>query len=116
MLEPLLAQRIENPLAPGLSPDNPAQAGSLFGDFLSRTITLALVIAAVVFVFFLIIGGIRWITSSGDKTRLEGAKGTITNAIIGIIIVFSVFAVAMLIEGFFNVKILQINFDDLKIK
>lgn len=115
-MKSLLAQRIENPLAPKLSPTSSQGAEVLFGDIISRLITIALVVAAIVFIFFLIIGGIRWITSSGDKARLEGAKGTITNAIIGIIIVFSVFAVAMLIEGFFNVKILQINLGDLKIK
>src|SRR3972149_6495798 len=40
-------------------------------------ITAVLIIAAVVFFFILVIGGIRWITSGGDKANTEAASGQI---------------------------------------
>ena len=47
-----------------------------------------LVLAVLLCLFFLIIGGIRWITSGGDKAKLESARGTITAALIGLIVSF----------------------------
>ncbi len=40
--------------------------------------------------FFIAWGGVRWITSGGDKNKVESARKTITFSIIGlIVIVFS---------------------------
>ena len=50
--------------------------------------TLLFIIATIVALFFLIFGGIRWITSGGDKTQLETARNTILAAAIGLVLVF----------------------------
>jgi hypothetical protein len=69
-------------------------------------IQVALIVAAVVALIFLIIGGIKWITSGGDKTAVEGARNTITAALIGLVIVFAAWAIIKLIETFFGTSIL----------
>ena len=53
----------------------------------------------------LVIGGVRWITSGGDKAQTESARNQITAAIIGLIVVFAAWAVANLIELFFGVDL-----------
>src|SRR5581483_2901447 len=63
----------------------------------SGAITLALVVAAVIFFFMLVIGGIRWILSGGDKGQTEAARSQITAALIGLVIVFAAWAIATLI-------------------
>ena len=73
---------------------------------IQAAITFALVIAAVVFFFMLVIGGIKWITSGGDKTQTEGARNQITAALIGLVIVFAAWAIIRLIGTFFGFNIL----------
>lgn len=82
---------------------------SFFQGLLSTLVTAALIIAGVVFFFMLLIGGISYITSSGDKTALEAAQGRIRNAFVGLIITFSAFAIVKLLEGIFTIKILTID-------
>ena len=48
-------------------------------------------------VIFLIMGGIRYITSGGDKEGAEAARSMITNAIIGFIVVLGAFAIRTVI-------------------
>lgn len=73
--------------------------------FVSAAITLALVIAAIIFFFMLVIGGIKWIMSGGDKAQTEGARNQITAALVGLVIVFAAWAIAQLIGTFFGIKI-----------
>lgn len=54
---------------------------------------------------FLLIGGIRWIASGGDKAAAESARGTLTAAIIGLIIVLATWAIVNIIEGMFGINI-----------
>ena len=75
----------------------------------SAAVILILVIAALVFFFMLIFGGIKYITSGGDKAQTEAARGTITAALIGLVIVFSAWAIITLINAFFGIDILSLD-------
>lgn len=79
-------------------------------ELLSWLITAIILIAGLIFFFMLIIGGLRWILSGGDKAATESARGQITAALIGLIIVFSAWAIAQLISGVFQVNILNLDF------
>ena len=72
-------------------------------------IQMILIVAALVALVFLIVGGIKWITSGGDKTAVESARGTITSALIGLLIVFAAWAIIRLIEYFFGLAILDLK-------
>lgn len=48
-------------------------------------------IGALLSVIFLMWGGIRWITSRGDRAAVESAKKTVTYAIIGLVVVAGAF-------------------------
>lgn len=72
----------------------------------AAVIQFALIAAAIIAFFFLIFGGIKWITSGGDKEATAGAQSMITAAVIGLAIVFAVWAVMALIETFFGISIL----------
>lgn len=85
-------------------------------SFIPNLITLLLVAGALIFLFMLIWGAIQWISSSGDKQALEGARGRITNAIIGIVILFAAFAIINLVELFFGIKILTLDISPLVIQ
>ena len=83
-----------------------------FNKLLPNLIGLAFVIGVLIFVAIIIVGAIQWIISGGDKGGIESAKSKITNAVIGIIILFALFAIITVVENFFGVEILtlQVNF------
>lgn len=68
-----------------------------------RNIFNILLVAAVLLsLFFLIYGGIKWITSGGDKGKVDAARGTVTAAIVGLIIAFLSFTIISMINYFFG--------------
>lgn len=86
-----------------------------FQTFLPKLLTLGLIIGILIFFFIMIIGAIQWISSGGDKNALEEAKHKITNALIGIVILFSIFAILKVIENFFGISILTLDIGSLVI-
>jgi hypothetical protein len=76
---------------------------------ISGAIRLAVVIAAIVFFFILVIGGVRWIASGGDKAQTEAARNQITAALVGLVIVFAAWAIVALINVFFHVNIFSLT-------
>jgi len=64
-----------------------------------------LVVAFIAAFVFLLIGGVRWILAGGDEKAVAGARGTITAALIGLVIVLVAYAIIRLVEIFFNVNI-----------
>lgn len=78
-----------------------------FADIVSYGIQLVLIVAALLFFFLLVLGGIRWITSGGDKGQTEAARNQITAALVGLVIVFAAWAIVQLVETFFGISILS---------
>jgi hypothetical protein len=74
-----------------------------FASVLSKIITLILVGAVILALFFLIWGGIKWIMSGGDKAKVESARNTIIAAIIGLIIAFLAFFILNVVAGLFGI-------------
>ena len=71
---------------------------------ISGLVILVLVIAALLAFFFLIYGGIKWITSGGDKEAAAAAQKTITAAIIGLALAFSAWAILNSTKKFFGIE------------
>lgn len=80
--------------------------GLTVGQIVSTAVRLSLVIAAIVFFFILVIGGIKWIASGGDKAQTESARNQITAALVGLVIVFAAWAILALIKVFFGIDVL----------
>lgn len=87
-----------------------------FQEFVPNLIGLAFVIGIIVFFFILLMGAIQWMSSGSDKASLESARGKILNALIGIVILLSVFAFLKVIEDFFGINILTLDIGVLKIQ
>jgi len=89
---------------------------SFLSLILKNLITLSLIVGSVIFLAMIILGAIQWMSSSGDKQALEGAKGRISNALVGLVILLSVFAIVKLIEYFFGISILTLDISKLIIR
>src|SRR3989344_2601824 len=70
-------------------------------------IRFILIVAFIAAFVMLLIGGIRWILAGGDEKAVAGARGTITAALIGLVIVLVAYAIIRLVEIFFNVSIIS---------
>ncbi len=93
-------------LVPGASGEPFANLSSVtIPKIISSGIQIALIVAAIVFFIMLIIGGIRWMLSGGDKGQTEAARGQVTAALIGLVIVFAAWAIASLLGSFFGVDL-----------
>jgi hypothetical protein len=55
------------------------------------------------FIFQFLIGGFNWITSGGDKAKLQSSRDRITNALIGLIVVVVSWSILSLAGQFFGV-------------
>lgn len=87
---------------PALNQTGAVNGLAYFQKVIPAAIDLAFVVGVLFFMVSFIIGAIQWITSGGDKGALESARSKITNALIGIIILFALFAVISLISYFFG--------------
>lgn len=77
-----------------------------FGKLFSGAVAFLLLIAFLLAFFYLILGGISWLTSGGDKAGVEAARNKIIAAIIGLIIVAATWALFGLIGGAIGFNIL----------
>lgn len=62
-----------------------------------RVIGQVLSFLGVIFLILMIVGGIQWMTAAGNQERVAKAKQLITSAIIGLVIVFSAYAITAFI-------------------
>lgn len=97
---PVVAQSdcIINPALPDiLGSGCTAESSNIVARLLARFFATALAVGAVAFLLYLVYGAFRWLTGGADKANLEAAKATMTQALIGIILLASVFAVARIV-------------------
>lgn len=73
---------------------------------ISAFVVILMIITSILFVFTLLTGGIRWILSGGNRDSVEKAKGQIVNAFIGLLIIFSAWAILNFVSLFFGVDLL----------
>ena len=105
----LLAQ-ISNPVLPNSLGNNTGGGGNTIGLLIGNIVGVIVIIAFLMAFMYLLMGGISWITSGGDKAQLESSRNKITHAIIGLIIVAAVWAIMNIVGPF-----LGLNFPNLTI-
>lgn len=79
------------------------------GTIIGNLITIILILAIVIAVFFLIYGGIRWITSGGDKQAVENARNHIIAAIVGLVIALLAFFIINFVGSLIGVNLTNLT-------
>ncbi len=97
------AQDEQQPI-PHTDPVVPVLGPKSLPDIFNFIINLVLGIGIALTIIFLIIGGIQYITSRGDQKAAEAARHTLTNAVIGFIIVIGAFTIKQIIGGALDVE------------
>ena len=78
------------------TPDN------AFSRIVQIIINGAFVLAIVAALGYLIYGGVKWILSQGDKSKVEGARNHVIAAIIGLVIVFMSYLILNIVVKIFT--------------
>jgi hypothetical protein len=73
----------------------------------SLLIQSVLGLLGVIFLVLLIYGGFIWMTARENEQKAEKAKATMTNAIIGLVIVFGAYAISYFVVGALSDSVLK---------
>lgn len=73
---------------------------------INAAINIVLIVAAVLFVFSLLSGGIKIILSGGKSDKTDEARRQLVNAIVGIFIIFAAWGIMNLISNFYGINLL----------
>jgi len=110
LLTPAAYAQITNPVLPtGVGSGGIGAGGTIVGNIISALTGLFLVGGTIAALLFLLLGAFRWITSSGDKTKLQTAQDQITNAIIGLVVMAAAWAIMMLVGQFTGIGVFGAN-------
>ncbi len=77
------------------------------GTFVEKSFSAVILVAALASFLYMVYGGVQWITSGGDKGKLEEARGKLTNSVIGLAIVASAWAIFKLVDYFFGIGLTE---------
>lgn len=88
---------------PGFGPSTAEGSGYFTSKLIPFIISLALFLILVLSLVFLIIGGIKYMTSGGNKEGAVKAKNTITYALIGLALGLGAFVIVQTLFSIFNV-------------
>jgi len=107
----LLAQsQICNPAAGlfgGCNTGGTAGAPKLLAVLIATMWRTLMVVGGLAVLIFLIWGGVSYLTSGGDKARIESARDRIISALVGLAIIFASAAIAKFVEDQFGISLLN---------
>ena len=99
----------ESAVSQGLPGATSADPQENFGNMLGSIMSGIMVIGALLVLLYLIWGGIEWITSGGDKGKVENARNKITQAIIGLIVLAASTAIFMMLQTILDICIISFS-------
>lgn len=79
-----------------------SSTSEIMREYVTPTLQGMCVFASLICVFFLVNGGIRYVTSSGKPERLESAKSVLRNALIGLVIVLAAGSLTAILNHSFH--------------
>lgn len=74
---------------------------------ISNVLVVLTVVAGLAFVLYFLLGGLNWITSGGDKGKVEKAKGMMTGGAIGLIIIAVSYSIVWIVGKALGIDILE---------
>lgn len=77
----------------------PNDTETALGSLIGKSISIALLVAGFLVLVFMLLGAFQWVTSGGDKEKLARAQSRITQAVVGLLMIFVALVIFGLIVG-----------------
>lgn len=84
------------------------------GNIIGALIGFMVIVAFVLAIFYLINGAFAWITSGGDKSKLQAARDKIVHALLGLIVVFAIWGIMNIVGPFLGIDFPNLPFPTLE--
>ncbi len=78
--------------------------GGNLGDIVSELLKYLFPLAGLLVLLYLLFGGFQLMTSGGDPKKMQEAKGKLTNALVGFIIVFIAYWLVQLVGTILGIE------------
>lgn len=101
---------ITNPIFTKQSNPAAAEDGSLFVYYLVLFWNVLITVGGLATLYFFASGALDWVTSSGDKGKLETARGKMINAFLGMLILASSFMLVGFVGFLLGIDLLKPTF------
>lgn len=111
----LIAQNNEIPLGRFTPPTGAYSTGSEtesgaldnFESLISNILGVLTVLASLFFVIYFVVGAFEWVSSGGDKGKLEHARNRMTSGILGMVIIVASYSLLGLLSGLIGIDFLN---------
>lgn len=104
-----IAEEAETQGLPGADVKLYGDADRGFGSFIGGILGMAMVLAALLVLIYLMWGAIEWISAGGDKSKIEKARNRMTQAVIGIIVLASTLAIFNVLQRFLGISVINFS-------
>jgi hypothetical protein len=81
--------------------------GGNLGDIISTLLPYLFTLAGFLLLLYLIYGGFELMISTGDPKKIQEAKGKITNALVGFIIIFAAYWLVQIVSGILGIEVFR---------
>jgi hypothetical protein len=85
--------------------DVPTGGLDTLANGLDVALNIMMILAIVLTLVFLVLGGLQWTSSGGDKGKIAAARQKLTFAIVGLIVALSAFFIVNVFGAFFGVSL-----------
>lgn len=75
---------------------SPSFSGGTISDIINAIVLIVFPVAGFALLIYLIVGGYRYLLSGGDPKSIQAAKGVISQALVGFLIIFFAFWIVVI--------------------
>lgn len=102
----LVHAQITNTAVPG--GDSPTDSPAQFAITIATLWQTIIIVGGLAFILYFLWGGLQWITAGGDKSKIEEARGKITQGLVGLAILAASFVIVKFFQTAIGLDLLNI--------
>lgn len=106
LIPPSVHAQITNTAVPG--GDSPDKSPAQFAVTIATLWQTLIIVGGLAFILYFLWGGLQWIMAGGDKSKIEEARGKITQGLIGLAILAASFVIIKFLQSAIGIELLNI--------
>lgn len=106
-LAPKAHAAITNTAVPG--GDSPTKSPTQFAITVATLWQTLIIVGGLAFILYFLWGGLQWITAGGEKSKIEEARGKITQGLVGLALLAASFVIVKFLQTAVGLDLLNIS-------